>query len=173
MVRNIKHARLNAASLLRVVASAKDCWTVAGKHVPGAKPGTRVADFDKVRAMSSAVLTGDVVRAYFRYRQGGAGLDVNTAAGANRTINRTLHQARQVFKKRASSYKLGELQLPDLTGFLKEPMLPAEEPEPEPLTGPEWEAMVKAERLLEDRELALVNRLLRRTGMRSAGQSAP
>ena len=63
---------------------------------------------------------------------------------------------------------MGKLQLPDLDGFMEEPMLPAAESEPHPLTGKEWDAMVKAAGKLADRELALVNQLLRVTGLRSA-----
>ena len=58
--------------------------------------------------------------------------------------------------------------MPDLDGFMEEPMLPAAESEAQPLTGKEWDAMVKAAGKLADPELALVNQLLRVTGMRSA-----
>jgi integrase len=73
-----------------------------------------------------------------------------------------------VFSKRANAYKMGKLQLPDLRGFMEEPPLPAAESEAQPLNGEEWIRMTAAEAALVDRELALVNRLLRSTGMRSA-----
>ncbi|MCV5968742.1 hypothetical protein, partial [Lactococcus petauri] len=72
----------------------------------------------KVRGLAASVLTAQLVRDYFRNRQGGEELDLNTRAAGNRSINSTLNHARQLFTGRALSYKLGELQLPDLSGFL-------------------------------------------------------
>ncbi len=168
IVKQDKAARDNVASLFRVVAWAQGLWTAAGEGMKGIKPGTRVHDAARIRKLSSGVLTGELVRAYFRERQGGKELDVSSRKAENRSINSTLNHARQVFSKRARAYKLGKLQLPDLDGFMQEPMLPAAESEAQPLTGPEWDAMVKAAGKLADRELALVNQLLRVTGMRSA-----
>ena len=128
----------------------------------------KVHDAARIGKLLAGVLTGELVRGYFRERQGGKELDVSSRKAENRSINSMLNHARQVFSKRARAYKMGKLQLPDLDGFMDEPMLPAAESEAQPLTGKEWDAMVKAAGKLADQELALVNQLLRVTGMRSA-----
>lgn len=168
IVRDEKHARCNVASLFRVVAEAKGIWTVAGRGLRGVAPGTRIPDVEKIRELPASVLTGELVRGYFRSRQGGDELDVSTRAEGNRSINSTLGHARDVFSRKAMSYKMGKLKLPDLTGFLKEPNLPEADAEPEPLTGEQWDAMLAAAAVHADAELVLVNRVLRVTGMRSA-----
>ena len=125
IVKQDKAARDNVASLFRVVAWSQGLWTAAGEGMKGIKPGTRVHDAARIRKLSAGVLTGELVRGYFRERQGGKELDVSSRKAENRSINSTLNHARQVFSKRARAYKMGKLQLPDLDGFMEEPMLPA------------------------------------------------
>lgn len=168
ILRDEKHARCNVASLFRIAAEALGIWTVAGRGLRGVAPGTRIPDTAKIRQLPATVLTAELVRGYFRSRQGGTELDVSTRSDGNRSINSTLGHARDVFSRKAMSYKLGKLKLPNLDGFLKEPTLPEADAEPEPLTGEEWRAMIEAAAVHPDRELILVNRILRVTGMRSA-----
>ncbi len=167
IVKEDRAAKDNVASMFRIVACALDLWTVAGTGMKGVKAGRKIHDIARIRKLSSGVLTGELVRGYFRYRQGGE-LDLSARREENRSINSTLNHARQLFSRRSKSYKMGKLQLPDLTGFMEEPMLPAAECEAHPLTGEQWDMMVKEAARLEDREVALVNQLLRVTGMRSA-----
>jgi integrase len=167
LVRNAHQARANVASLFRLVAYAMNLWTTAAAGQQGVKAGRKIHDIERIRKLSSGVLTGDLVRRYFAARQGGE-LDLSHRKAENISINSTLGAARQLFSRRSKSYKMRDLKLPDLKGFQEEPPLPKADSEAQPLTGDQWEMMVEAAKQLADRELALVNQLLRVTGMRTA-----
>jgi len=162
-----KERRRNAADLRAVVAWANDLWTTHKGGIRGVKIGADIPDLDRIDKLSSGILTGKLVKDYFRARQGGV-LDVTSESEGNTSINSTLKHARSVFSSRSMSYKLGELALPDLSSFLKEPFLREGDSEPEPIKETEFAAMLGAWSLLPaDDELRLVNLLLRQTGMRS------
>lgn len=154
-----------ANDLRLVIAHGRNLWAVHEGGVRGVKLGSQIPDAARIDALPASVLTRGLVRDYFRARLGGT-LDVTVAAEGNVSINSTLKHARGIFSERARAYKLEELSLPDLTGFLKEPLLPVLAGGPDPVKEPLFSAMVEAARAMGG-DIGLVNLILRQTGMRS------
>jgi integrase len=98
-------------------------------------------------------------------------LNVSEPQEGNTTINSTLRQARTMFSRRAMAYLYGDIKLPDVTGFMTEPMLPVEDAEPDPVREREFAAMMAAAAEAPE-EIALVNMILRQTGLRSGSVEA-
>jgi integrase len=173
----------NVSELYQVIAYAKNLWRENTGGVRGVKLGAMMPDRERIDALSASVLTRALVKDYYRARQGGT-LNVAEAEEGNRTINSSLNKARSLFSARALSYKLEGLELPDLAGFMKEPFLPTEDKEPQPIKEAEFAKMLAAAQDLgsgkfrnstgnnEGGELALVNMILRQTGMRSGSVEA-
>ena len=169
ILKDEKSQRRNVNSLRRVVAYALGLWRVHEGGIKGVKIGAMVADEAKIGKLPASVLTSGLREEYFRAAQGGT-LDWNEPMEGNVSINSTLGQGCDVFSKNALYHKLKGLALPDLSGFLKGPWLPEEDATPDPLGIDEFTAMVGAANGLyrTDRELWLVNVLLRQTGLRSS-----
>ena len=165
-----KGNRRVAAELRRVVAYARNLWTDHAGGVRGVKLGDPIADKDKIDALPASILTGALVREYFKARQGGT-LNVNEVLQGNTSINSTLRQARVIFARKAIAYKYDRLTLPDVTSFMNEPMLPQADAEPQPVRAAEFDAMLAAA-AAAPKEIALVNMILRQTGLRSGSVEA-
>lgn len=165
-----KGRRRVSAELRRVVAYAKDMWTEHTGGVRGVKRGDRIPDKARIDALPASVLTRELVRDYFRARSGGV-LKVSEAQDGNTTINSTLRQARTIFSRRAMAYLYGGLTMPDVSGFMTEPLLPVDDIEPDPVREREFAAMLAAA-AEAPAELALVNMILRQTGLRSGSVEA-
>jgi len=170
IVKDDKGHRRVAAELRRVVAYARNLWTLNEGGVRGVKLGDRIPDKARIDALPASILTGGLVREYFKARQDGA-LDVSEAQPGNTSINSTLRQARVAFSRKALAYKYDGLTLPDLSSFMREPMLPQEDSEPAPVRAAEFDAMLAAA-AAAPAELALVNMILRQTGLRSGSVEA-
>ncbi len=170
IMKDDKGARRVPAELRRVVAYAKDLWAVHKGGVRGVRIGERIPDKGRIDALPASVLSRELVREYFKARSGGV-LNVSEAVEGNVTINSTLRQARTMFSRRAMSYLYGKLTLPDVSGFMTEPLLPVEDMEPNPVREKEFAAMLKAA-ADAPAEVALVNMILRQTGLRSGSVEA-
>jgi|GEM_PF-4715941 len=170
VLKNAMYVQRNINAMRRVVATALDAWTIHTGGIQGKKIGAQVADWTRIGAMSTGILTAELREKYFQKAQGGT-LDWSEPQEGNTTINSTLAMATDLFSKDATYHKLKTLQLPGtLDGFRKGPWLPEEDSRPEPLDGKQFTAMLKgAEELRRTRPaLALVNAVLRQTGLRSA-----
>lgn len=165
ILKDPKQVRRNVNDLYQVLAWALDLWAVNEGGIRGVKLGSRVPDRTRIGALSAAVLTGKLVKDYFRAKHGGA-LNLNEELEGNLSINSTLGHARDVFTPKAISYKFEGLALPDLRGFLEEPLLPVLQAVPEPVKETEFAAMVAGASALGG-ELELVNMIFRQTGLRS------
>lgn len=172
IMKDDKGNRRVPAELRRVVAYAKDLWTEHTGGVRGVKIGEQIPDKARIDVLPASILTGGLVREYFRARQDGI-LDISEAQPGNTTTNSTLRQARVAFSRKAMAYKYDKISLPDLSSFMKEPLLPEDDMEPRPVREAEFAAMLKAAaaRPAND-ELGLVNMILRQTGLRSGSVEA-
>lgn len=170
MRRNI--ARRNANDLRRVVAIGEGLMEPDGNlnHMTAAEARALVA---KVDGISTAVLTPALVKRYLMARCGGR-IDWHEAQEGNVSINATLDHARGCFSRRQMELVLRGLNLPDLDGFLKHPVLPAAAPEPEPIEGDLFAVMVaEAEGLRRAGDLrGVVNLIYRQTGLRAGSMMA-
>lgn len=167
LLKDEKQLRRNINDLFLVLAWSLDLWAVHEGGIRGIKIGARVPDRRKIGALSATVLTGKLVKDYFRAKQGGI-LNLNEELEGNGSINSTLGHARDVFSPRAMSYKFEGLSLPDLSGFLEEPLLPEVAAEPAPVKEAEFlKLLAAANGLPRTDDLWLVNLIFRQTGMRS------
>jgi len=152
-----------------VVAIAKG-WTVAGGQI------TEKSDLARrIDALGAEdVLTREMVRDYFKASQGGE-YKPSLRSRDHITVNKRLNFARQLFTKRARQLCYDDVALPDIDGFMTFPYLMESKPdlEDEMITPEAYTAMLDAAAALEysadpaDREMALVNRLLRELGLRT------
>lgn len=152
-----------------VVAMAKG-WRVEGVQL------TEHSDLARrIDALPADVLGRDTVRAYFAVCQGGVYAPTKVAR-ENITINKRLRMARQLFTRRAMELCYDGVALPDVEGFLKFPGLPEEsiDLEEESIAPEDYLRMLSAAEWLEgsmlsaERELALINRMLRELGLRNS-----
>lgn len=170
-----KYARRYCQALLLVIARGLDMWTVydGSAKTFGRKLGSQIADEVRIRKLSSSVLDGDLVRKYFRACTGR--LDWNRPFPENTSANSTLGHARCLFTEKMRTLKLDHLKFPPaLTkegGFLRHALLPELQPEPAPLTIPEFQAIVEAAEKFKDHaefgHRYIINLALRQTGLRS------
>lgn len=161
-------ARRNAGDLCLVAAHGLDLWGEAPAGLRGVPAGSRVPDRGRIEALSCSVLDAALVRRYFAARQGGE-LDVSRRTRGNRAINSTLRHARDVFSKRSRSYLLDGLPLPELGGFLTEPLLPEADLFAEAWPAGAFAAMCAAADALPPGDpLGIVNLALRQTGLRTS-----
>lgn len=192
VLKSATQARRNTNDLYLVLAWALDLWVVHDGSVKrqGTAIGERVPDRTRINKLSCAVLDGALVKRYFSARCEGGVIDWSEAADGNVSINSTLEHARDVFRGKARALKLDHLALPDLTPFMKHPLLPVEMEEPEPLSGAQVIAMLGAWDTMQSlhgigplqngasnqfdfatvfkaREICLINWVLRETGIRS------
>ena len=158
------------AELRRVVANARDLWTKHTGGVRGVKLGDPIPDKARIDTLPASILTGALVHEYFKARQDGV-LDVSEPQPGNTSINSTLRQARVAFSRKAMAYKYEKLKLPDVAGFMREPLLPQGDSEPHPVRAAEFDAMLAAA-AAAPKEIALVNMILRQTGLRSGSLEA-
>lgn len=165
LLKDEKQARRNVNDLFLVLAWALDLWVVHEGGIRGIKIGERVPDRGRIGALAASVLTGKLVKDYFTAKHGGR-LNLNEELEGNASINSTLGHARDVFAPKAMSYKFEGLALPDLRGFLDEPLLPVLQGEPAPVKEAEFAAMVAGAAAMGG-ELELVNMIFRQTGLRS------
>ena len=172
----MKWVRRVIGDLRLVVAHARDLWRDDVVKW-GVKAGSRVADERRIDVLPVTALNKDMVREYFRVRQGGV-FDPSGRDEGNRAINFVLLHARTLFSKGSRAYALEKVRIPweQLGDFLTHPLLKAPKDRVQLVESSAWDLMVTdAERVLAaGREadeaaywVALVNRLLRRTGMRS------
>ena len=128
----------------------------------------------RIDALPASVLCRETVKEYLRVSQGGEYQPMDRSR-ENITINKRLRMARQLFTGRALELCYEGVALPDVEGFMKFPGLP--EPSidlEEEMIPPEAysEMLDAADKLAqgndEERELALVNRLLRSWGCGTA-----
>lgn len=170
IMKDDKGNRRVPAELRRVVAYARDLWTKHTGGVRGVKLGDPIPDKARIDPLPASILTGALVRDYFKARQDGV-LDVSEPQPGNTSINSTLRQARVAFSRKAMAYKYDKLTLPDVAGFMREPLLPQEDSEPHPVRAAEFDAMLAAAPAAP-KEIALVNMILRQTGLRSGSVEA-
>jgi len=162
----------NVTSLDLVVAYGLDLWTVNEGGRKGVKKGAKVADVDRIDKLSTGVLTDKLVRDYFLARQKSAGIATDAVVRlchpAHVGFNGTLNHARDLFGENARRYAFADLSLPDLSGFLKEPLLIQKQAKPEPFSMPEFSELCALFDGLKEAEpeLWLMNLIHRQTGLR-------
>ncbi len=170
LIKDDKQRRRNVLSLRLVLAWSLDLWmkNPSGPARQNGVPiGGDIANRDRIGALSAGVFTAQLVKDYLRNASGGVA-DYSTPRAENRTINKTLMQARAVFSKRTVALKFGKLALPNLDGFMKHPLLPELSVLPEPVKGTEFAAMLEAVGKLPEGDVRrTINLILRQTGMRS------
>lgn len=164
-----KEPRRIVQSCRLVVAMAKG-WRVEGAQL------TEHSDLARrIDALPGDVLGREVVRGYLAACQGGQ-YKPTAVARENITINKRLRMARQLFTRRAMELCYDKLAMPDVEGFLKFPSLPEEsiDLEEESIVPEDYLRMLEAAAALEnavlpaDRELGLINRMLRELGLRNS-----
>lgn len=129
----------------------------------------------RIDGLPGDVLSRELVRGYYAACQGGTYKPMDRRR-ENITINKRLRMARQLFTKRALAHCYDGVALPDIEGFMKFPGLPEEviDLEEESIAPEQYKGMLDAaERMersgvAEERELALVNRMLRELGLRNS-----
>jgi hypothetical protein len=162
----------NVTDLDLVVAYGMNLWTVNDGGRKGVKKGAKVADVDRIDKLSTGVLTDKLVRDYFLARQKAAGIATDAVVRlchpAHGGFNRTLKHARDLFGENARRYAFADLSLPDLSGFLKEPLLVQKQAKPEPFSMPEFAGLCELFDGLKEAEpeLWLMNLIHRQTGLR-------
>lgn len=156
------------SSLRRVLAFAMDLWTVQRTRRKGVKIGARVPDSVKIDALPATVLNAETVRRYFCARLGVQRINWLELYENAVSVNATLHYARLIFMGKMRAVKLVDLELPDVSGFMRL-SLKEDAGKPEPLTAEEFEKVVAHfDALKETRpELWRVNLVIRQTGLRS------
>lgn len=179
-----KECRRCLNELINVLAYAKDLWTTVEQGRWKKKHSVEVPDRVAIGRLSiTSALCGETVRAYLRKRaeeECGAVSWVERRPEHQR-INAMVRNARDMLRPKvwAHVYEPAGLKRPPrLEEFLKFDLLREEEGEPEPLTAEEFERVLKAAAKLdvsesvEERELGLVNMLMRQTGIRPASIEA-
>jgi integrase len=161
--------RRNVSDLRLVLAYALDLWTKyeGGRRGPVDK-GALVPDVARIDALSALTLSRETVLAYQRARLGTREINMMDATAQNASINGTLKHARDLFSKAAIAEKMGELQIPDLTGFRQARLLPELVRMPEPLNPAEFELVIEDSEAAraENEDLWLCNVIFRQTGLR-------
>lgn len=171
----LRHARRAVGDLRLVVATALDLWTT--EVLRGVKAGNAVADVRRIHALPVTCLNKQLVREFFRVRQGGV-FDPVTRRPEHLAINKTLNHARTVFSRNSRAFALEGLRIPweSLEDFLGHPALKQPAAVVKLVESAAWDAMVQAADALWEAErpaksrgywVAMSNRILRRTALRS------
>jgi len=166
-----KQVRRVVNDLRIVIAYARNLWTIHDGSVkrPGVAVGTRIWDAARIDPLPSSILDGTLTRAYFKARAGT--LDWVEAQDGNTTVNATLRHAREAVRGKIRAHNLVGLRLPDFSEFLAVPLLPEEDPLPEPFTTEQFQTIVEAAEKYRDHPTLShrykINLALRQTGMRS------
>lgn len=174
----VKECRRCLNELLRVLAYAHDLWTTVDQGRYRMRHTVRVPDRERIGALPTSALNGETVRAYLRKR---SEEECGSASWAEARpehlrINSMVRNARDMLRAKAWAHlyePAGLVKPAKLEDFMKFDLLKQIEGEPEPLSAEEFDRMVAAAGDLElstdvmQREVALVNALMRSTGLRS------
>jgi integrase len=174
-----KECRRCLNELINVLAYAKDLWIDVEQGRYRKKHTVQMPDRAAIGRLSMAnVLCGETVRAYLRKRaeeECDCTVSWVERRPEHQRINAMVRNARDMLRDRVWThvYEPAGLKRPArLNEFLTFDLLKEEEGEPEPLTVAEFEAMMRAATKLDasedklERELGLVNALMRQTGIR-------
>jgi hypothetical protein len=165
-------AMRNSTDLALVCAYALDLWTVNDGGRKGVKMGARVPDLGRIDALSCGVLNQKLVTAYFLARQREAGIATDEVVWLpnrkNESFNRTLKHVRALFCQAAMLHAFKDLSLPDLTPFMKAPLLRTKAKLPEPFSQTQFATLCRRVQALRrvDPDLWLLNVIHRQTGLR-------